>query len=263
MSDIFIFILASNPVGRTLEKASMMLLTKEATNKDRSLKTKLLVSTSNSSDENIGGEKGWKSDGFFMDVRPDLNLEKRNIPENCLFYVHQSYLSTVKNGDLAVYNHNFILGQIIIAANQPEDISNYVCAPNEVKLYTCIYDLTNSEFQVVTEQLAYIVLRGDAEEVIFSYGFDSAKAKVLYSVSKEKIPDAFVSTCFKKHFSEIMNERRDKEDHFTLFYYLPSITDWKESINQWRDNVTLVPLISALSLLKAFLQKRLSLNLIY
>ena len=105
-----ILFLASNPVGRTLEKANMMLLTKEATDKDRSLKTQLLVPTSNSSDEKISGERLWKSDGFFKDVRPDLNFEKRDIPENWVFYVNQSYLSTVKNGDLAMYNHNFILG---------------------------------------------------------------------------------------------------------------------------------------------------------
>ena len=89
----------------------MILLTREATDKDRSLKTQLLVSTSNSSNEKISGERVWKSDGFFKDVRPDFNLEKRNTPENCLFYVNQSCLSTVKNGDLAMYNHNFILGQ--------------------------------------------------------------------------------------------------------------------------------------------------------
>ena len=222
------FFLASNPVGRTLQKANMMLLTKEATDKDRSLKTQLLVSTSNSSDEKI----------------------------SCLFYVNQSYLSTVKNGDLAMYNHNFVLGQIIVVANQPEIISNYVCAPNEVKLYTCIYDVTNGEFQGVREQLAYIVLRGDAKEVSFSYGFVSAKAKVLYSVSKEMIPHTFVSTCFKKHFSEIMNERHDKEDHSTLFYYLPFITDRKESINQWRDKVNLVLVDFSIEFIETFSPKK-------
>ena len=46
-----------------------------------------------------------------------------------------------------MYNHNFILGQIIVAAIQPGDISNYVCAPDEVKLYTCIYDLTMANFK--------------------------------------------------------------------------------------------------------------------
>ena len=100
------------------------MLTKEATDKDRSLKTQLLVSTSGNNDDKISGERVWRSDGF-RDVRPDLKLEKRNIPENALLYVDQAFLSTIKNGDLAMYNHNFIIGQIIPAANQPEDISKY------------------------------------------------------------------------------------------------------------------------------------------
>ena len=100
------------------------MLTKEATDKDRSLKTQLLVSTSGNNDDKISGERVWRSDGF-RDVRPDLKLEKRNIPENALLYVDQAFLSTIKNGDLAMYNHNFIIGQIIPAVNQPEDISKY------------------------------------------------------------------------------------------------------------------------------------------
>ena len=106
-----------------------------------------------------------------------------------------------------MYNHNFIIGQIIPAANQPEDISTYECAPNEVKLYTCIYDINTGEFKGVRESLAYIILRGDDEEVFLSYGYDAAKAKVLYASSKQKIPDAFCAACFNKHFSEIMNEK--------------------------------------------------------
>ena len=101
-------------------------------------------------------------------------------------------------------------------------------------------------------------MRGDVEEVFFSYGFDSAKAKVLCSVSKEQIPDAFVATCFNKHFSEIMNERRDKEDHSTLFYYLPSITDRKESINKWRDNVNLVPVDFSIEFIESFSPKKVT-----
>ena len=86
----------------------MLLLSKEATGKDRSLKTQLLV-TSNDSQDKLCGERVWKHNGFFQDLRPDLNLEKKNIPENTLLYVNQSLLSTVKNGDIAMYNHIFIL----------------------------------------------------------------------------------------------------------------------------------------------------------
>ena len=126
-----------------LEKANMMLLTKEATEKDRSLKTQLFLSSKNS-EEKLNSECMWRSEGYFSDMRPELNLEKKNIPENTLLYVDQSYLSTVKNGDIAMYHHNFILRQIIVAANQPADIDNYTCQPNEVKLHRCIYDLTTS-----------------------------------------------------------------------------------------------------------------------
>ena len=130
---LFIF-LVSNQVGRPLETANMMLLTKKASDKDRSLKTQLLV-TSYPAEEKIIGEKVWKRDGYFRDLRPDLNLEKKNMPENTLYYVNQAFLSTVKNGELAMYNHNFILGQLIVAASQPAHISNYVCEPDEVKLW--------------------------------------------------------------------------------------------------------------------------------
>ena len=158
----------------------MLMLTKEATDKDKSLKTQLLVSTTNNNNDKISGKRVGRNDGFFRDVRPDLKLEKRNIPENCLLYVNQAFLSSVKNGDLAMYNHNFILGQIITAANQPEDISTYECAANEVKLYTCIYNTTSGEFKGIRERLAYIVLRGDSEEVFLFYSYDAVKAKVLY-----------------------------------------------------------------------------------
>ena len=98
------------------------------------MKTQLLIRSSASDDEKLSGEKVWKSNGFFKDIRPELNLEKVNIPENCLFYINQSFLSTVKNGDIAMYNQNFIIGQMIFAANQPEETETYQCLPNEVKL---------------------------------------------------------------------------------------------------------------------------------
>ena len=155
--------------------------------------------------------------------------------------MNQSLLLIVKNCDIVMYNHNFILGQLIVASNQPSDINAYECKENEVKLCCCIYDLTTGEFQGVREQLTCNVWRGEKEEVFFSYGFHSSKSKVLYSYSNNKIPDTFVSTAFKKH-SEIRNEKRDNEDSSSLFFFLPSITDRKESVNQWMGHVNLVPI---------------------
>ena len=48
----------------------MMILTKEATDKDRSLKTQLMVA-SNNSDEKLSGERVWRCEVFFL--KSDLN----------------------------------------------------------------------------------------------------------------------------------------------------------------------------------------------
>ena len=220
------------------------------TDKDRSMKTQLLI-RSDAKDEKLSGEKVWKENGFFKDVRPELNLEKVNMPENTFYYVNQAFISTVKNGDLAMYVQNFIIGQLILASNQPKDINGYICEPNEVKLLSCVYDLESGEFKGLRLLLAYIILRGDEDEIFFSYGYDKSKSKLLYSYSKQQIPDAFISPSFKKHFHEIINEKRD-ENSSSLFYFLPSISDRKESINQWKNNVSLVPIDFTIEFIQSF-----------
>ena len=101
------------------------------------------------------------------------------MPENTLFYVNQTFISTVKNGEIAMYIQNFILGQLISAANQPKNIDEYICEPNEVKLLSCVYDLETGEFKGIRTMLAYIVLRGDEDEIFFSYGYDKSKSKIF------------------------------------------------------------------------------------
>ena len=237
-----------------LEKANMLLLSKEMTDKDRSMKTQLLVKPK---DDKLSGEKIWKQDGFFKDVRAELNLEKVNIPENALFYINQGFLSTVKSGEIAMYLHNFVIGQLIVAANQPKDIANYTCLKNEVKLLSCVYDIESGDFKGIREQLAFIVLRGDSDETFLSYGFDKMKSKLLYSFSKQQIPDAFVSVAFKKHFDEIMNEKRD-DSSSSLFYFLPSVSDRKEEINQHKNNVSLFPIDITLDFIESFSAEKVS-----
>ena len=233
----------------------MMVFSKEISDNDRSLKTQLLVAENDGKDL-LYAEKVWKNNGFFGDIKPEMNLEKVNLPENTLIYVNQAYLSTVKSGDIAMYNHNLILGQLIIAANQPTDIENYVCKDNEVKLFCCIYDLATGEFKGIREQVAYIVLRGDQHEIFFSYGFEKSKSQILYSYSKNQIPDAFVSTAFRRHFSEVVNEKKGKEDSSSLFFFLPSITDRKEEINQWKNNPNLTPIDFTIDFIQKFSSKK-------
>ena len=234
-----------------LEKANMLLLSKEMTNKDKSMKTQLLYKPKQ--EYKLLGERIWKQDGFFKDVRAKLNLDKVNIPENCLLYVNQGFLSTVKSGEIAMYLENFVIGQLIIAANQPKDIANYTCLKNEVKLLSCVYDIETGQFKGIREQVAFIVLRGDIEETFLSYGFDKLKSKLLYSFSKQQIPNAFVSVAFSKHFKEIMNgDRSEASSSSSLFYFLPSISDRKEEINQHKNNVSLNPIDITVDFIESF-----------
>ena len=43
----------------------MMVLSKEMTDKDRSMKTQLLIRSSSDGDDKLSGEKVWKNNGFF------------------------------------------------------------------------------------------------------------------------------------------------------------------------------------------------------
>ena len=237
-----------------LEKANMLLLSKEMTDKDKSMKTQLLYKSKQ--DNKLSGEKIWNKDGFFKDVRAELNLEKVNIPENCLLYANQGFLSTVKSGEIAMYLHNFVIGQLIIAANQPKDIANYVCLKNEVKLLSCVYEIETGQFKGIREQVAFIVLRGDAEETFLSYGFDKLKSKLLYSFSKQQIPNAFVSVAFKKHFQQIMSD--DRNETSSLFYFLLSVCDRKEEINQHKNNVSLSPVDITVDFIESFSVEKVS-----
>ena len=51
-----------------LEKANMLLLSKEMTDKDKSMKTQLLYKSKQ--EDKLSGEKIWKKNGFFKDVKP-------------------------------------------------------------------------------------------------------------------------------------------------------------------------------------------------
>ena len=147
-----------------------------------------------------------------------------------------------------MYNHNHILGQLVVAANQLKDIDQYTPAENELNLAVCLHNTSTGEFQDIAMRLAHIRLRDD-EECFFSYRYSEKKSLVLYLVAKEKIPNAFISTCFEKHFLEIMNERQRNKVFSGIFFYLPSITDRKTKINQHWDNINLIPIDSSLDYL--------------
>ena len=65
----------------------MLTLTKEATDKDRPIKTQLTIS-SKRCEEKVSGDRVWRNEGFFKDTKPVLNLEKKCSRE--LFILYQS-----------------------------------------------------------------------------------------------------------------------------------------------------------------------------
>ena len=66
---LFNLFIAKSNVGNQNKKASMMFLSKEASNKDQQLKTQIFVSFQD--DESKNSEHVWQESGFFDDHRSD------------------------------------------------------------------------------------------------------------------------------------------------------------------------------------------------
>ena len=114
-----------------LEKADLLLMTKYATEKNRSLKTQLFGSKSNFEEE-TAVEKASEKNGFFNDEKSYSGMEKVNFPEDTLFYINQGY-PIVQNGENILYADHFILDHRVLATNVPTDVENYKCLSDKVK----------------------------------------------------------------------------------------------------------------------------------
>ena len=135
--------IASTTDQNPIQKVNMMLLKKEATNKDQSLKMQMLLSLDKSDSSN--SEKMEKN-GFFGDQKFDFTITKPNFPKNTLVYCNQGTVSTLKAGDYAIYLDYVILGQIILASNCP-DLDNYTLKENEVIIYVSLYNTETGHFR--------------------------------------------------------------------------------------------------------------------
>ena len=160
----------------------MLFLSKEASNKDESLKMQMILSMKDHKGESSGGtlECVWRKNGFFGDQRTDLTIVKANFPEKTLVYVNNGSITPVKGGH-AMYLDFVILAQILSVANPPPEINldTYKSQENAVLIYTQLYNTENGLHRGLTKKLVYIILRGDANETFFSYGFDKERSKVF------------------------------------------------------------------------------------
>ena len=133
------------------------------------------------------------------------------------------------------------VGQLTLAVNCLDNIEEYDCKPNEVKLNTPLSNIDSGGFLGLKKILAFIMVSGGQDEAFFSDGFAKAKSKKLYSTSKKLMPNIFSGTCFKKH-QNFLVEQRLKQESSTLFFYLFSTTDFSRDINQFKENVSLHPI---------------------
>ena len=84
-----------------LHKSSTVYLSKEATNKDKSLNPQFLLSTGTGDEKSANTEKKWNKPDFLGDQVADFTIIKVNFPQNTLEYTSQGNITLVKV-DLAV-----------------------------------------------------------------------------------------------------------------------------------------------------------------
>ena len=227
-----------------IRDANLLTLIKKTTdNNNKNYTTKLVAEKFDRRDllsQEISGERVWKEPGFFGDLRADYNMEKVNLTENSLIFINQAYLTIQKNKNIFYCNY-FSLGQIIEASNLPNDLEKYELQDREVKYFRHRHNTETGEFLGLYETIGLLVVRGDALEIFLNYGFDNKMSKVLYSNYRRKIPDSFCGTMFNRHKTLVECGETEMSSSY-LYFFLPSITDRSETVNQNLNNVSISPL---------------------
>ena len=198
-----------------------------------------MIVTAENALEEVTGERIWPKNDYFKSQVTDYYMKKVKYLENSIFYVSQVFL-TIQKGEKMFCGAHFILGQIIEAANVPVYIDNYKCWPEEVKTYQLQYCLSTGKFQKLYKTIGLIIIRGDDDEMFSNYGYEKQKSKLLYSVQRRCISNSFSRTLFNKHREAIAcGEMKDKFSK--LFFFLSSVTDRSEEVNQYLNNVIIRP----------------------
>ena len=90
----------------------------------------------------------------------------------------------------------------------------------------------------------------EEEKTFLSNGYSSEHSTVLYCHSKQPIPNIFRGTSLNTHKLQTYLENKSKKSD--LCFYLPTITDRKEDINEYKSMVSLVPISSSIRDISAF-----------
>ena len=153
----------------------MLLLSKEASNKDEQLKMQMLVSSED--DDSKNSKNVWLESGFFDDCRSHLTTQKANFPENTLCYVNQGTVLLLKGGEKAIYLEFVVMRQVVAVANADPSINldTHVFKENEVLLYVPVYNKATGLYGGLKKKLGQITLRGDDQERFFLMGTQKKK----------------------------------------------------------------------------------------
>ena len=73
----------------------------------------------------------------------------------------------MQKGENIIYANHIIPGQIITAANSPDDIEPYQHVENEGKLVRPLYNEQTGEFLGLRKSLTFIKVHGEEEESFF------------------------------------------------------------------------------------------------
>ena len=89
--------------------------------------------------------------------------------------------------------------------------------------------------------VGFIVVRASPKELFFDYGYHREKYEVLYLHYRKRIPNSFSDTIFDRHRTMIESDEIDDEKS-NIYFFLPSITDRSEEINNHLNNVSISPI---------------------
>ena len=163
-------------------------------------------------------ETMWSGNGFFNEQRSDLTITKPNFLENTLVYVNQGSISTVKGGH-AIYLEFVIIAQLMLVANPDPQINleNHQFKDHEALLFVPVYTKSTGIYGGLTKKLAHVILRGDANERFYSYGYNKERSTLMYCVNRQPLLNIFHCTVFKQHHGFLLDENQKKIRIFKNF----------------------------------------------
>ena len=85
------------------------------------------------------------------------------------------------------------------AENPPEDISTDALKENDAKMIRPKNNAETGELLGLYETVGFMVVTESPEKVLFNYGYDKGKSKVLYFHYRRRIPNSFSGTIFNRH----------------------------------------------------------------